>query len=506
MVDGTLNATNTTFTSSGTSWGGIQFRSGSSGNLNGCIIENVSTYGGAAISIIGGYASVQNCTIEDNTNSHGIYISGTSNAPYLYNNIIRDNDLSGIYIYNGNAYLRYNTITGSSSSSHAAVRCDYFSTPLFAAPSGGYEEGRNTLRNGYHGLWGSYHCLINAGSSANGYNNTFSNNTYANVRASSYTTISAEYNWWSPNPPSRVIADGTSSIDYSPYNQWQDEITTGNSKNSIGENSITSSNSLSEARAFLFQKDYQNAFDIYKQIINSKTNESDIKNSLSDLYFLYREQKMSEIITVIESVASLKEDANDYKPIALEVLSNIALINDTKSEFLKYNSELRTSYKNSIHELHGITDLFYYYFNNSDYEKSLATINSVPSKFEVNENINFAKWLVSSQLGLDGIMLPKNNDGLISEEKISTEYELFENYPNPFNPSTTITFSLPQQEKVELIVYDILGRKVAELVSEMMEAGKYNIDFDGSELSSGTYIYKIIAGSFTESKKMLLVK
>ena len=79
-------------------------------------------------------------------------------------------------------------------------------------------------------------------------------------------------------------------------------------------------------------------------------------------------------------------------------------------------------------------------------------------------------------------------------------------YPNPFNSSTTISFSLPQQEKIELIVYDVLGRKVAELVNQTMEAGKYNIDFNASNLSSGTYIYKITAGQFSGSKKMLLIK
>lgn len=91
-------------------------------------------------------------------------------------------------------------------------------------------------------------------------------------------------------------------------------------------------------------------------------------------------------------------------------------------------------------------------------------------------------------------------------DEIPVEYELFENYPNPFNPTTTISFSIPQQEKVELIVYDVLGRKVAELVNETIPSGTHSIDFDGSNLSSGMYIYKITAGQFSESKKMLLVK
>lgn len=509
IVDGTLNATSTTFTSSST-WGGIQFRSGSSGILDGCTIENVYTYGGAAISMIGGgSATVKNCTIENNSSSHGISIINTgTSVPYIYNNTIRNNTLSGIYIYNGNAYLRYNNITGPSSSGHAGVNCYYFSTPLFAAPSGGYEEGWNTLQNGYHGLWGNYHCNINAGSSTNGYNNTFSNNTYANVRASSYTTISAKKNWWSPNPPSRVIVDGTSSVDYSPYNQWQDAIATGNSKNSIGENSITSLSSLSQAREFLFQKDYQSAFDIYKQIINSKINEKEVMFAISDLYFLYKAYSIPGVLTLLESIISSKEEVKEYKPLALEVISNLSLYDKSEPDFLLFNTKLREYSMNTIHELHGIVDLFYYHFNKKEFDAALKVIESVSEKFIEEDNVKFAKWLINSELGIESSSTSKFGNGITSAEDNSKpkEFRLFGNYPNPFNPTTKISFSIPVQAQVELEVYDALGRKVAEVVNETLNAGEYEVEFDGSGLASGLYIYKLTSGNSTDSKKMMILK
>jgi len=86
------------------------------------------------------------------------------------------------------------------------------------------------------------------------------------------------------------------------------------------------------------------------------------------------------------------------------------------------------------------------------------------------------------------------------------EFFLNQNYPNPFNPSTTIKFSLPKSEYVELKVYSILGKEVAELVSNNLFAGVYQYQFDGSNLASGIYYYQIIAGEYKEVKKMILLR
>jgi len=85
-------------------------------------------------------------------------------------------------------------------------------------------------------------------------------------------------------------------------------------------------------------------------------------------------------------------------------------------------------------------------------------------------------------------------------------FSLSQNYPNPFNPSTVINFSIPKTSMVNLVVYDVLGREVMTLVNEVMQPGEYNALFDASTLSSGVYFYRLEAGSFTDTKKMLLVK
>ena len=85
-------------------------------------------------------------------------------------------------------------------------------------------------------------------------------------------------------------------------------------------------------------------------------------------------------------------------------------------------------------------------------------------------------------------------------------YELEQNYPNPFNPSTEIGFQVAGYGQVSLKVYDMLGREVATLVNEELKPGRYERTFDGTGLASGVYYYRIQAGSFVASKKVLLLK
>lgn len=90
--------------------------------------------------------------------------------------------------------------------------------------------------------------------------------------------------------------------------------------------------------------------------------------------------------------------------------------------------------------------------------------------------------------------------------EVPASYELLQNFPNPFNPSTVIKFGLPKNGFVTLKVYDALGKEVAQLVNGNLNAGTYNVDFNASRLSSGVYFYRISAGEFTEIRKMVLLK
>jgi hypothetical protein len=104
-------------------------------------------------------------------------------------------------------------------------------------------------------------------------------------------------------------------------------------------------------------------------------------------------------------------------------------------------------------------------------------------------------WIGNSMSGVE--------DGI---DNVVAKYELSQNYPNPFNPATVINYSLQKTGMVSLSVYNVLGQKVATLVNKVESAGVHNVTFDASNLTSGVYIYRIQAGSFTQSKKMILLK
>jgi len=90
--------------------------------------------------------------------------------------------------------------------------------------------------------------------------------------------------------------------------------------------------------------------------------------------------------------------------------------------------------------------------------------------------------------------------------QVPSDFGLSQNYPNPFNPTTAIRFQIPSDGNVTLKVYDVLGREVSTVINENLSAGEHEVKFDASNLASGVYLYRIEAGSFSDVKKMLLIK
>jgi|WetSurMetagenome_2_1015567.scaffolds.fasta_scaffold15356_4 plastocyanin len=91
-------------------------------------------------------------------------------------------------------------------------------------------------------------------------------------------------------------------------------------------------------------------------------------------------------------------------------------------------------------------------------------------------------------------------------ESTALTYTLKQNYPNPFNPTTNINFSIPKSGLVNITIYNEIGKEVETIVNQNLTEGSYTINYDASKLSSGIYFYRIKAGEFGETKKMLLIK
>ena len=123
-------------------------------------------------------------------------------------------------------------------------------------------------------------------------------------------------------------------------------------------------------------------------------------------------------------------------------------------------------------------------------------------------NVYVTGWSIGSGTNYDYCTI-KYSQG-VGIKKISTEipslFSLSQNYPNPFNPITKIRFDLPKNVNVKLTIYDMLGREIETLVNEQLNAGSYEVNWDGTKYTSGVYYYRLNAGEFVETKKMILVK
>jgi hypothetical protein len=130
-----------------------------------------------------------------------------------------------------------------------------------------------------------------------------------------------------------------------------------------------------------------------------------------------------------------------------------------------------------------------------------GTITTIDLKLK-NKGVKFA---VSGSAKLNANLNSQINSFTV--QAVPTQFELDQNFPNPFNPSTNINYSVPKTSLVTIKVYDILGKEVAALVNEEKSAGNYSVQFSAnSNMASGVYFYRMQAGSFTETKKLILLK
>ncbi|GBD86987.1 hypothetical protein BMS3Abin03_00912 [bacterium BMS3Abin03] len=123
--------------------------------------------------------------------------------------------------------------------------------------------------------------------------------------------------------------------------------------------------------------------------------------------------------------------------------------------------------------------------------------------FLLGDSLQFSKWYAGSTFyaftWTDLTSVQETNEQIHS-------FSLSQNYPNPFNPTTTIAYKIPNENFVTLKIYNSLGEEIITLVNEVKQAGSYTVEFNGSSLPSGVYFYRLIAGNFVASKKMILIR
>jgi hypothetical protein len=135
------------------------------------------------------------------------------------------------------------------------------------------------------------------------------------------------------------------------------------------------------------------------------------------------------------------------------------------------------------------------------WDRELEKIATISSVIQTSDGAYLA-------LGWEGLTKLVQTSSAIETTgyNITEEFNLYKNYPNPFNPSTTIEFDLPKSSNVKIEVYNIAGQKIQTLLNKKMSAGSHKVDFNAENLSSGVYFYKIEAGEFQDVKKMILLR
>jgi hypothetical protein len=127
----------------------------------------------------------------------------------------------------------------------------------------------------------------------------------------------------------------------------------------------------------------------------------------------------------------------------------------------------------------------------------------------VISDIRFISPEIGWAVGETGLILHTNNGGITKIKNYESHlytFELHQNYPNPFNPTTTIKYDLSKHSLVKLVIFDMLGREIKTLVNEEKSAGRYSVEFNADNLSSGVYLYKLQSKEFTQTKKLILLR
>lgn len=514
VTSNTSSNVNITGCDIGTSSGGIYFNSGVA-NVDGCSIHNITNYGGGAVVFNNSGGTIKNCSIQNNSGiTNGISILNNS-SPIVFQNTIANNTLNGIYVDHASPSLQSNAIS-TTGYDHAAVSNNNYSYTLFGKTSYPY-DGYNTISGSYYGIYVSNHSTIQAGYTDIARDNRILNNSNRNTYVIGTSTLYAKNDWWGiPVNTAKFYTETGSYFYYLPY-LTEDPLGSQSivsSRDLTAEENVTSSttNYSPEEELLLKAKELQQkhqtseAIRIYRELIKTYEDKSISEIALVELCNIYRQTKDKNEKDYLENFKLPKNNKNRLYPIALELLSHINKEEGNNSEALADCETMIKAFPSTEYEKNALMDKFFLYYDNKDFTSAKTVVEKLTNSFSESPEIAAAINLLGlEELGKEYFPPQVNPEDNMKKDTLSANYEI-NNYPNPFNPITTITYQLPKSGNVTLKIFDILGNEVKTLINEQKEMGKYSVQFDASSFASGMYIYQLRVNDYTSTKKMLLLK
>jgi hypothetical protein len=464
---------------------------------------------------------VLNNQIIEPTNN-GIYGEASGKRPLIQGNVITKSTSNPQYkqfqgIIFGNStrpFITHNDISGF----YHAVYLGGGTYTLFTDDHYVTSDPNNRLRDSRYGLntgWGS--TTIAAGDF--GAANSIYNNSTFDVYSYQYSTVYATHNYWGGGEPNKYV-DGTSYLSTDPYltsDPWAGSSAPISNQGDIkdldnfipgsGSGLISGPNSdiLDLLAGMMLERDRRinEAVIHYKQMVNRNVF---FRPVLTALASIANEYNRSDLLNYFEE---LLNNRTELKAILLKLLAVMHLHRGNYDETLNLYDEIIMEYGEGYEGISARLDKFFAVIN---YGKNLSMATNLLLEIEslniTDEELlirkEFANYLLNGTANLNKGTESENNS--INDDGLPREFVLFDNYPNPFNPTTTIKYSLPKAGVVSLKVYDILGIEVATLVNENKPAGSYEVDFDAGQFPSGVYFYKLQTESYIDTKKMILLK
>lgn len=234
-----------------------------------------------------------------------------------------------------------------------------------------------------------------------------------------------------------------------------------------------------------------------------------INTANKDIYFALYAFTRSDIATAMN---------NRFNAGVTDIRGIIDQVNTTGSQYNYLNSfaQMFGNVGSTLHHKYGIVDATQPNSNptlisgsvnwsnagNNDNDENLILIEDI---FIANQYMQEFKRRYNESGGTGSFIVPVSSD-YFDNFQINKDFELYQNYPNPFNPSTTIKFNIIKPGYYKLVVYDLLGREVKTLINQYLPSSVVSLDFNASELSSGSYIYRLIGESKSQAFKMIVVK
>lgn len=484
-------------------------------------------------------------TSYESTSYEGIYLNGVNNGHLIANDV--SGYQTGYYLnyYSSPQMLSNNADGYNASGNKTAIYCFGSSPRMYPAVNGAdvtWDAGLNTLRNDAGESIGMYLEEDSQPDLNYGYNTIFGATNISGTYP--FEKWEVRCNTWENDPP--VFTVYNPAIEYYPTDCTPPDSRPGNQKmlkagaernayvlsdpndpeekettppqpiivnygNGLFDTLIVSSGApvvtadvllLGSGIKQVYLNNFEMAIGIFENVISNYKDSSTAIPAMDRIFYCH---------------SRMNSDSAEYAALRAYYL-NLASVYSEDTSFTKMAMELSrkclTKQKNYIAAISAYEDVV---SNSADPTEAAAAEISI---IEIYMLMNSAEGDSPSFTGRYSALKPHglkdamkkirekmgHKEGSVANINIPKEFSLSQNYPNPFNPLTKINYSVSQNITVTLKVYDILGRLVKTLVNEYQNAGNYTVTFDGSGLASGIYFYKIEAGDYVQSKKMVLVK